>query len=322
MSIIVPDRMKRDPLFVNLMQHGASVISEEAARMQDIRPARIGLLNLMPAAAMGQTEEQWLKYISHTLLQIEPVLLKFDDDFRERDGASRAKHLSRYESFSRATEHGLDGLIITGDNLELDQSVVSASRKLLGFKEIRYAAQLEEVARYARKNIYSTIYSCLASHFALHAFYGLQRSIGQEKIFGVYSHKVPNGASSEMMMNMNDEIIAPHSRWGDVPTEALLAARISVLASNDKIGWLLAEDKNDADGHDLYIQGHPEYDKYDMDSEYRRDSANGQKRPEDYYILDDPDLGPHMSWATDARALHSNWIASIYKHFSSDQPAL
>jgi len=80
MSIIIPDRLKQDPLFFNLRQKGASVISEAAANRQDIRPARIGLLNLMPAAVMKQTEEQWLKYISHTLLQIEPILLKFDDD--------------------------------------------------------------------------------------------------------------------------------------------------------------------------------------------------------------------------------------------------
>lgn len=292
------------------------MISEAAASRQDIRPARIGLLNLMPAAAMEQTEEQWLKYISHTLLQIEPILLKFDDDVRERDGSSRAKHLSRYESFSRATEQGLDGLIITGDNLELDQSGLPDRRRLLSFKDIRYADQLEAVAWYARKNIFSTIYSCLASHFALYAFHGLERSIGQDKVFGVYSHKVPSGASSEMIMNMNDEIVAPHSRWGDVPTTALLAANISVLASNDQIGWLLAEDKNDAGGHDYFIQGHPEYDKYDMDREYRRDQASGQKLPENYYLSQDPAKGPHMGWATDARALHSNWIASIYKHFS------
>jgi len=97
-----------------------------------------------------------------------------------------------------------------------------------------------------------------------------------------------------MVLNMNDDIVAPHSRWGDVPTEALLAANISVLASNDKIGWLLAEDKNDAGGHDYFIQGHPEYDKYDLDAEYRRDLASGHKLPEHYYLSDDPTKVPSM----------------------------
>ncbi len=293
------------------------MISEAAANRQDIRPARIGLLNLMPAAVMKQTEEQWLKYISHTLLQIEPILLKFDDDDRERNGGSRAKQLSRYEAFSQAAEIGLDGLIITGDNLELNQTDNAKGHKLLDFSQIRYAKQLEGVIRYARSNIYSTIYSCLASHFALHTIYGLERSAVEEKIFGVFAHKVPNGTSSSMVLNMNDDIVAPHSRWGDVPTEALLAANISVLASNDKIGWLLAEDKNDAGGHDYFIQGHPEYDKYDLDAEYRRDLASGHKLPEHYYLSDDPTKVPSMGWVTDARALHSNWIADIYKHFSS-----
>ena len=69
-----------------LAHAGAVVLDEEQALKQDIRPARIGLLNLMPAPAMESAENQWLRYISNTVLQIEPVLLKFDDDLRERPG--------------------------------------------------------------------------------------------------------------------------------------------------------------------------------------------------------------------------------------------
>jgi homoserine O-succinyltransferase len=91
MPVIIQDDQAH--LKSKLIKAGAIVLSGDEAISQDIRPARIGLLNLMPAATMESTELQWLRYISDTVLQIEPVLMKFDDDFRERSGASREKYI-------------------------------------------------------------------------------------------------------------------------------------------------------------------------------------------------------------------------------------
>lgn len=145
MPIIIPEGAEY--LGSRLDNAGAAVVSELAAAQQDIRPARIGLLNLMPAAAMERTEIQWLRYISHTVLQIDPVLIKFDDDFRERQGASRSRVLERYKRFSEVASEGLDGLVVTGDNIELADPA-SPELGLQTFQAVRYARPSGAQSRY------------------------------------------------------------------------------------------------------------------------------------------------------------------------------
>jgi len=318
MPIILP--FSEESLRRRLAASGAAVLTAEAAQRQDIRPARIGILNLMPAPAMEATEAQWLRYISHTVLQVEPVLIKFDHDFRERSGASRESILSRYMPFALAAADGLDGLVITGDNLELAEPTDYNRPQELPLAAIRYGSQLAEIIDWARQHIYSTIYSCLASHFALHHIYGLRREIGPRKTFGVYEHRVLTATAGHFTAGLDDTFTAPHSRWGRVEPDAVAGAGVRLLATNDEAGWLLAEAANRAGGRDLFIQGHPEYDRGDLDREYRRNLAHGYDAPpQHYYLGDNPARQPMLTWANDARALHSNWIGAIYTHFSQDQ---
>jgi homoserine O-succinyltransferase len=312
MPIIIPTG-EMSGLHERLSAAGAAVISQEQAEQQDIRPARIALLNLMPAEAMKRTETQWLQYMSHSVLQIEPVLVKFDDDKRERVGASRAEVLNRYRPFREVADSQIDGLIVTGDNLELRQSPDADPTDPLPFEEISYAEQLADVIDWARSNVRSTIYSCLASHFVLDYLYGVEREVTGTKTFGVFDHRVDHTVESEITLGLDDTFRAPHSRWGDVPVELLGTTAVRVLARNNAIGWLLAEDTNEAGGSDLYIQGHPEYDRCDLQIEHVRDGGLTQDQPEGYYS---PEGKPRLTWSNDARALHANWIASLYRHFS------
>lgn len=312
MPIIIPSG-EMDGLHERLEIAGAAVLSQEQAEHQDIRPARIALLNLMPAASMERTETQWLRYMSHSVLQVEPVLLKFDDDLRERNGASRASILNRYRPFQEVIDSNIDGLIVTGDNLELRDVAGEKTTEPLPFDDIAYAQQLADVIDWARTNVRSTIYSCLASHFALDYLYGIEREIGNAKVFGVYDHVVNPTIPSELTSGVDDTIRAPHSRWGNVPVEALSSTPVEVLATNSAVGWLLAQDYNDAGGTDVFIQGHPEYDRHDLQAEHRRDGGLKQVQPEGYYS---PSGQPQLTWANDARALHANWIASMYRQFS------
>jgi homoserine O-succinyltransferase len=198
------------------------LLDEATASSQEIRPARIGLMNLMPEAAMEGTEIQWLQKLGHIpVLQIEPVIMKFDNDRRE---TSRPEILKRYVPFSKAAEDGLDGLVITGDNLELRMHAEGFSAKPhepLPPEEVRYYDQLTELFDWADTNVQSTIFSCLAAHFALRHRYGLVkdvRSPEEGKVFGVYDHQVIDPGSA-LATSMNDIIKAPHSRWGYVPID-------------------------------------------------------------------------------------------------------
>lgn len=314
--VIKPDH---EEMFDRLLASGAVVLRESDALAQDIRPARIGLLNLMPAAAMESTENQWLRYISNTVLQVDPVLLKFDDDPRDRPGSSRENILRRYSPFSEGTKDGLDGLIVTGDNLELRVDTTDESKVGLPFEEITYGAELKNIINWARSNVYSTIYSCLAAHFALNHLFGIERHIAENKVFGVFEHEVSKYTRNPITLGMDDVLSSPHSRWGYMRAKDLKDAGLQVLAEHGDSGWLLATDDNQKGGLDLFMQGHPEYDKYDLHSEFKRDWENGQRMPSGYYDSNNPAALPRMTWANDARALHSNWMSTLYKHFSGLQ---
>ena len=316
MPIVIPDRLHNDQLFESLAGRGALVISEHDATTQDIRPARVGILNLMPAASMEQTEVNWLRLVSQTVLQIEPVLIKFDDDDREQDGASRQPILTRYQPFTDVAQRGLDGLIVTGDNLEL-RGTEATEKELLPFDEILYAQKLAEIIDWARARVPSTVYSCLASHFILDHLYGIPRELSTRKRFGVFEHANIEG-DYPILKGVDDVVRAPHSRWGNVRTEHLTDTDVTVLSRSESVGWLLAQIANQSGGTDFLLQGHPEYSRYDLHDEFVRDRERGQAMPEGYYAGNQPDRSPSLTWANDARALLSNWIAGIYKSFSGN----
>lgn len=301
MPIIVPGAGHPDPLFARLAEAGAALIDEETAEQQNFRNiTRIGLLNLMPALAMEATETQWFGHISHTEIPIELVLVKLDDDPREREGASRSTILSRYTPLAEVRDKGLDGLIITGANLEVEKHH-DGTQSAIDFSDISYAPQLTEAIRWSVDNVHSTIYSCLASHFALNSLYNLQREIVPKKIFGVFEHHV-NTTNSPITLGIGDTIRAPHSRWGNVRAEDARRAGLTILAIHEKIGWLLLEDLDNG----LHIQGHPEYHERALGDEYERDRDAGQAPPLNDCENKDPEL-----LTQDAHTLFSNWISGI-----------
>ncbi|MDQ3158971.1 MAG: homoserine O-succinyltransferase [bacterium] len=307
MPIISPESGQDIDFFNRLQNCGAVVIDQQSAYQQDIRPARIGLLNLMPASVMEATELRWLRFISHTVLQVEPVLLKFDNDCREQSTSRRKSILERYQPLSTVVNEGLDGLIITGDNQELRNDGTVQQ-----YDELLYSANLRKVIDWADDNVNATIFSCLAGHFALNHRYGLSREFGEQKILGVYDHQMVG--ESPITFAMDDSIKAPHSRWGSITAEQVSGAGVEVLATNENVGWLIAEATNAYGNTSTYLQGHPEYWRSDLHDEYVRDM---QTIPENYYPNDDPTKTPILLWSNDARSLLSNWIQRIYTNYST-----
>jgi homoserine O-succinyltransferase len=305
MPIIIPEQNCDDYLYSRLNDAGSALINENEANHQDLRPARIGLLNLMPAPVMENTELRWLQFISHTVLQIEPVLVKFDNDQRENPGSSRRKILERYSSFSEVKEKGLDGLIITGDNREIDNN------SLLEYENIYYGDDLSKVIDWSENNVTSTIFSCLASHFALYKRHGIKRNLSHKKLLGVYSHEVLS-RESELTFAIDDTISSPHSRWASIDYRDLLKKDIGLIALNEDVGWLLADEKTEK-SYNVYLQGHPEYWRNDLANEFLRDNS---QLPENYFPNDNPQKTPKLTWSNDSRTLLSNWISYIYKSYS------
>ena len=301
MPLIVPSSASL-PVHDTLASERVLIIDQSRAEHQQIRPLRIGLLNLMPASVREQTEIQFFRLLGNTPLQIEPVLIRFDE-FIPNTGKERMEIF--YEQFGEVKTKGLDGLIVTGANLETKED-----GSLLNFEEIHFVEEWKKILSWAQEYVTSTIYSCLGSHFALEYFYDLKRDLSAQKIFGVFDHTLDRESHPEFLQGMNDIVPVPHSRWGDIAVEKITNKDLEVVAQNPDCGWHMIIGRN---GREVYLQGHPEYDREDLVGEYLRDKEHGQAMPQNYFPDNDETKLPLCNWKADGSVFYRNWVNHVYQ---------
>jgi len=245
------------PSFGKLQQEGLRVLSPQMAGQQDIRELHIGLLNMMPDAALEATERQFLRLIGESNPIAQFFVHPFTLDALPRDAGARAHIAAYYESFDEIRAQGLDALIITGAN------VIGADLS----REV-FWQPLIEVADWAHREVTSTLCSCLATHAVLDFRYGQKRVRRKSKKWGVFRHRVVD-RGHPLVVDVNSEFDVPHSRWNDVLPEQFAAAGLHALVVGDDGCVHLA---TSADGfRTVFFQGHPEYDTISLLKEYKRD---------------------------------------------------
>lgn len=285
---------KNLPAIGFLEKENIFVMSEDRAEMQEIRPLRIGILNLMPNKIA--TETQLLRLIANTPLQTEAVFL--------RTGTYQPKNTDNehLKSFYKTTEEVIrsrekfDGLIITGAPVEK-----------MDFEEVAYWEELKTIMEWAEHNVYSTMYICWAAQAAVFNLYGIDKTTLGKKLFGIFSHKVLN-PNNPLVRCFNDTFEAPHSRHTQVDSEKMFAEKnIDVLAVSDEAGIYLAASK---DLRRVFVFGHGEYDRESLHNEYIRDLEKGLDIdiPKNYYINGEVGSLPPLSWRAHESLLVSNWI--------------
>lgn len=245
------------PSFERLRGEGYRILTPERAKLQDIRALHIGLLNMMPDAALSATERQFFRLVSSSnpisQFYIHPFTL---DDIPRTEAAQR--HIDQfYEPLSSIMEHGLDALIITGANVTQPH-----------LAEEVFWEPLCDVIDWADKHVASTLCSCLATHAVLLARHNIQRQPLNKKCWGVYEHDVIR-KDHPLVQDINTSVVVPHSRFNEVTEQQLLDAGLHVLISGEEPGVQLAVS---ADGfRSVFFQGHPEYDSISLMKEYKRD---------------------------------------------------
>jgi homoserine O-succinyltransferase len=111
------------------------VITEDRAERQDIRPLRVGIVNLMPTTV--DTEIQLLRLLGNSPLQVDITFLRMGS--HESKNAPPG-HLEKFYSYADDVIAGgtrFDGLIITGAPVET-----------LPFEEVDYWDELARVINY------------------------------------------------------------------------------------------------------------------------------------------------------------------------------
>ncbi len=245
------------PAFARLKEEGQQVLAPELALQQDIRELHIGLLNMMPDAALAATERQFFRLIGQSNQIAQFYVHPFTLDTLKRSAQAQA-HIDRYyEPFERIREEGLDALIVTGAN------VTGPDLALEPFWE-----PLIEVIDWAYTNVCSTLCSCLATHAVMQFRYGRRRQPLPAKRWGVFAHRVV-ARSHPLVSNVNTRFDVPHSRFNDISHAQFVAAGLHVLAESDAAGVHLAVSP---DGfRQVFFQGHPEYDTISLLKEYKRE---------------------------------------------------
>ena len=295
----MPIKLPSDlPAFDVLTREGVMVMAEETAARQDIRPLRIGLLNLMPKKI--QTENQFARLIGATPLQIEFSLIRMSEHQTKNTAAEHMETFYRPFSEVAETDEKFDGLIITGAPIEH-----------LPFEDVTYWDELCQIFDWTQTHVQSTLGVCWGGRAMINHCQGVKKHLLEAKAFGAVRHRVLD-AASPYLRGFSDDIVVPVSRWTELKREEILDAGLKILIDSDETGPCLVED---AAHRALYVFNHFEYDSGTLKEEYDRDVGAGKpiNVPANYYPGDDPSKAPQNRWRSHAHLLYGNWINQIYQ---------
>ena len=289
----MPIKIQSDlPAKVELEEENIFVMDENRAISQNIRPLEIIVLNLMPIKQ--DTELQLLRGLSNTPLQIDVTFLQMSSHVSKNTSASHIKKF--YQTFEEIKNNNYDGMIITGAPVEK-----------LDFEEVNYWDELTTVMEWSKKHVTSTIHICWGAQAGLYYHYGIKKELLPKKLSGVYKHRVMN-RKEPLVRGFDDVFMAPHSRYTQASRQQILDnPRLKVLADSDEAGIYIVLGDG---GKEIFVMGHPEYDRLTLDQEYKRDIDKGIEPdlPVNYYPDDDCNRKPLLSWRSHANNLYTNWL--------------
>jgi homoserine O-succinyltransferase len=273
------------------------VMDENRAISQNIRPLKIVILNLMPLKE--DTELDLLRVLSNFPIQTEISFMKVST---YKSTHTSSSHLNEfYVEFKDIEADYFDGLIITGAPVEK-----------MEFSEVDYWEELCQIMDWSKTHVFSTFHICWGAQAGLYHHYGIQKVRLEKKLSGVYKHRILH-RKKMLMRGMDDEFFIPQSRYTGVDEEALRSNKeLYVVADSEECGSYLILA---CSSRQIFVTGHSEYDRYDLDKEYKRDLGKGLNPdiPVNYYPDNDPEKTPILSWRSGSNCIYSNWLNFVYQ---------
>ena len=289
----MPIRIPNDlPAAGVLQQENIFVMTQDRALTQDIRPLEIVLLNLMPTKVV--TETQLSRLLGNTPLQVNLELMHTSSHVSKN--TPQEHMLTFYKSFEELKHRKFDGMIITGAPVEK-----------MEFEEVDYWPELCEIMEWSKNHVHSTFHICWGAQAGLYYHYGIQKHPLDEKLFGVFEHKVDH-PKAILLRGFDDVFYAPHSRHTTIKREDVEKVwDLRIIASSEEAGVYAVQTKF---GRQIFVTGHSEYDRDTLKTEYLRDKNQGLpiKIPVNYFPNDDDTKDPIVRWRGHANLLFSNWL--------------
>lgn len=275
-----------------LEEENIFVMTEFRAMHQDIRPLKMLILNLMPNKEV--TETQLLRKLSNTPLQVNVDLLQTASYIPTHVDSSHLE--SFYTTFDEIKDRKYDGMIITGAPLDY-----------VKFEDVAYWDEICKIMDWAETHVHCTFYLCWACFAGLYYHYGLERYDRDEKLSGVYSHRVLK-PTSPLFRGFDDVFYAPHSRAMGIEAEKIESVpELELMAISDEAGVAIVKT---TDSRKFFVSCHPEYDWDTLSQEYFRDLNKGMNPiiPKNYFPNDDPSKRPVVTWRSTGQLLYTNWL--------------
>ena len=289
MPLRLPDRL---PAIELLKHENIFVMDYTRAHMQDIRPLKIVILNLMPLKIT--TETDLVRLLSNTPLQLEISFMKLKSHTPKN---TPIEHMMMfYRSFEEMRNEKYDGMIITGAPVEQ-----------LEFEDVGYWEEMKDIFAWARAHVTSTLYICWAAQAGLYYHYGIPKYPLPQKMFGIFPQHTLD-PQLPIFRGFDDVFQMPHSRHTELHREDILAnPELQLIAESPDSGVSIVMARN---GREFFITGHLEYAPDTLDKEYRRDKdiRKDVDVPRNYYRFNDPSQPPLVTWRAHANLLYSNWI--------------
>lgn len=289
MPINIPEELPARKL---LKEEKIFVMDEDRAKMQDIRPLSIVILNLMPEKE--KTELQLLRLLGNTPLQVDITFLHTATHVSKNVSKS---HLDTfYSTFDEIKDRRFDGMIITGAPIEHFQ-----------FEDVNYWEELVEIMDWTNTNVTSVLNICWGAQAALYHHYGINKFELPQKCSGIFKHTVLE-PTVKIVQGFEDVFHAPHSRYTTVSMEEIQQhPELKILAVSEEAGIFLLKS---IDNKQIMVTGHLEYDATTLRDEYERDVAKGLDidPPKNYFPNDDVNATPLNTWRAHTHLLFSNWL--------------
>ncbi len=289
MPLRLPDKL---PAIELLKQENIFVMDDSRAHMQDIRPLKIAILNLMPLKIT--TETDLIRLLSNTPLQLEISFMKLKSHTSKN---TPIEHMMMfYRDFDQMRNEKYDGMIITGAPVEQ-----------LDFEEVTYWDEMMDIFSWARTHVTSTLYICWAAQAGLYYHYGVPKYPLSKKMFGIFQQHTLE-PQLPIFRGFDDVFHMPHSRHTELHREDILSnPNLTLIAEGEECGVSMVMARG---GREFFITGHLEYAPNTLDTEYRRDRGvrDDVELPRHYYYNNDPSQPPMVTWRAHANLLYNNWI--------------
>lgn len=289
MPLRLPDKL---PAIELLKKENIFVMDESRAHSQQIRPLRIVILNLMPMKIT--TETDLIRLLSNTPLQMEIYFMKLKSHTPKN---TPIKHMMMFYKDSKLLmQHKFDGMIVTGAPVET-----------IAYEDVDYWNEITEIFDWARHSVQSTLYLCWGAMAAMYHFYGINKYLLPKKMFGVFD-TIPLDPQMPIFRGFDSVFHMPHSRHTEVRREDIRKVKeLSIIADSEEAGVSIVSSR---EGREFYILGHLEYNHDTLDKEYHRDfgKRDDVELPKHYYLNDNPDNDPLVTWYSAANLFYTNWL--------------